>query len=50
MNKSYFLILLILVSVFSCKEETNAIRTTGKVNNISVIIDDQLWNGEIGIV
>jgi hypothetical protein len=50
MNKSYFLILLISVLFFSCKEEkTNAIRkTTGKVNNISVIIDDQLWNGEIG--
>lgn len=50
MNKPIFLILLISVLVFSCKkEDTNAIRkTTGKVNNIAVIIDDQQWNGEIG--
>jgi hypothetical protein len=50
MNKPIFLILLISVLVFSCKKEnTNAIRkTTGKVNNIAVIIDDQQWNGEIG--
>jgi hypothetical protein len=50
MSKPIFLILLISVLVFSCKkEDTNAIRkTTGKVNNIAVIIDDQQWNGEIG--
>jgi predicted protein tyrosine phosphatase len=50
MNKSHFLILLISVVFFSCKKETtDAIRkATGKVNNISVIIDDQEWNGEIG--
>ena len=50
MNKPIFLILLFSVLVFSCKkEDTNAIRkTTGKVNNIAVIIDDQQWNGEIG--
>lgn len=50
MNKSHFLILLIAVVFFSCKKETtDAIRkATGKVNNISVIIDDQEWNGEIG--
>jgi hypothetical protein len=42
--------LMLLISFcFSCKEESsNVIRkTTGKVNNISVI-DDQQWNGEIG--
>jgi hypothetical protein len=50
MNKPIFLILLFSVLVFSCKkEDTDAIRkTTGKVNNIAVIIDDQQWNGEIG--
>lgn len=42
--------LLIAVLFFSCKKEnTDTVRvTTGKVNNISVIIDDQQWNGEIG--
>ena len=50
MNKSLFLILSISVLVFSCKKENrDGIRkATGKVNNISVIIDDQEWNGEIG--
>ncbi len=35
---------------FSCKkQEDNVLRkATGKTNTISVIIDDQLWNGEIG--
>jgi hypothetical protein len=50
MNKTHFLCLLLSVILFSCfKKETNVPRkTTGKINTISVIIDDQLWNGEIG--
>lgn len=50
MNKSHLLILLISSLFFSCKNgDTNIVRkTTGKINNISVVIDDQLWNGEIG--
>jgi hypothetical protein len=50
MKKTHFLMLLISVLFFSCKKEnTNVIRkTTGEVNNIAVIIDDQQWNGEIG--
>lgn len=50
MNKIYFLLLLIPVFVFSCKKKDDDLprKTTGKVNTISVIIDDQLWNGEIG--
>jgi hypothetical protein len=50
MNKSNFLLLLISVLFFSCKKENAEVirKTTGKVNNIAVIIDDQLWNGEVG--
>ncbi|MGO4817202.1 DUF4837 family protein [Flavobacterium sp. W22_SRS_FP1] len=50
MNKIYFLLLLITVLIFSCKKKDDDLprKTTGKVNSISVIIDDQLWNGEIG--
>ena len=37
---------------FSCKKQGEDIdmprKATGKINTISVIIDDQLWNGEIG--
>lgn len=50
MNKTLFLFLLIPVFLFSCKKKDDDLprKTTGKVNSISVIIDDQLWNGEIG--
>lgn len=50
MNKTHFLFLLISILLFSCKKENKELprKATGKINNISVIIDDQLWNGEIG--
>jgi hypothetical protein len=50
MNKTHFLCLLVSVVLFSCfkKEADLPRKTTGKINTISVIIDDQLWNGEIG--
>jgi hypothetical protein len=50
MTKTHFLLLFISLVFLSCeKKEGNVPRkTTGKVNVISVIIDDQLWNGEIG--
>lgn len=50
MNKAHFLFLLISLLFFSCKKEKTDViqKATGKINNISVIIDDQLWNGEIG--
>ncbi|WP_291103571.1 MULTISPECIES: DUF4837 family protein [unclassified Flavobacterium] len=52
MNKNLFLFLLIPFLFFSCKKQGEDIdmprKATGKINTISVIIDDQLWNGEIG--
>lgn len=50
-NKKLILFLsFILLLFFSCKkQEENVLRkATGKTNTISVIIDDPLWNGEIG--
>jgi hypothetical protein len=50
MNKTHFLCLLFSVVLFSCfkKESDMPRKTTGKINTIAVVIDDQLWNGEIG--
>jgi hypothetical protein len=50
MSKTFYLFLLIPIFLFSCKKESEdfARKTTGKINSVSVIIDDQLWNGEIG--
>ena len=48
MNKTLFLCLFF--SVISCQkqEEKLAQKTSGAINTIAVIIDDQLWNGEMG--
>lgn len=50
MNKAFFLFLILVVSLTSCnsKEAKSATATSGKINEVSVIIDDQLWNGEVG--
>ena len=50
MNKPLFLCLLFSVVLFSCtkKSDVSPRQTNGKINTISVIVDDQLWNGEIG--
>jgi hypothetical protein len=50
MNKAHFLFLFVALLLFSCKKENDHLprKTTGKINTISVIIDDQLWNGDIG--
>ncbi|MEI7508054.1 MAG: DUF4837 family protein [Flavobacterium sp.] len=48
MNKALFLF-IVLVAFVSCKsKEQKPILTSGKTNEVSVIIDDQLWNGEVG--
>lgn len=50
MNKVHFLFLLIPVFFISCAKKNDNLprKATGKINTISVIIDDQLWYGEIG--
>ena len=50
MNKTHFLFLLFTFLFFSCTKKNDNLprKATGKINTISVIIDDQLWNGEIG--
>lgn len=50
MNKALFLALSITILFSSCnfKEEKTESQTSGKTNQVAVIIDDQLWNGEVG--
>lgn len=49
MSKTLFLFLIVIV-LSSCNERKhiNAIDWQDEICNVSVIIDDQLWNGEIG--
>ena len=51
MNKNLLLFFFGISLLFcSCKKQDiySPRKATGKINTISVIIDDQLWNGEIG--
>lgn len=50
MNKTHFLCLIVAVLLFSCNEKKTkrTTETSGKINSVSVIVDDQLWNGEVG--
>jgi hypothetical protein len=50
MKRAHFLLPLLFVLLISCnkKRESGLSPASGKINSISVIIDDQLWNGEIG--
>jgi hypothetical protein len=50
MNKTHFLCLLVCVLLFSCNEKKTkrTTETSGKINSVAVIVDDQLWNGEVG--
>nr|WP_294926938.1 DUF4837 family protein [uncultured Flavobacterium sp.] len=50
MNKTHFLFLLLSVLLVSCfqKNENKIQPKPGKTNIISIIIDDQLWYGEVG--
>ncbi|QLC66881.1 DUF4837 family protein [Flavobacterium sp. LPB0248] len=49
MNKTHFLLLLVPFFLTSCfKSEKQSEPVSGKTNTISVIIDDQLWYGEVG--
>jgi len=51
MKAKYFSVFLVLIFVVGCektedKSKINA--SVGKINSLSIIISDQLWNGEIG--
>jgi hypothetical protein len=50
MNKSSILFLFITLILFSCskKKENNSRHSTSKINSISIVIDNQLWNGVVG--
>ena len=48
MKKALFLCLLGMLLSCSGNKEAEPIAASGNLNTISVIIDDQLWNGEIG--
>ena len=50
MNGAHFLCLLATLLMVACKEDgtKSLARASGKINTIAVIIDDDLWNGEIG--
>lgn len=51
MAKNFLLLVsLFTLLFFSCKKQEDDLpkKATGKINTISVIIDDQLWNGEVG--
>jgi len=50
MNKKLILFLSFSFLIVSCKKQVDNLprRATGKINSISIIIEDQLWNGDIG--
>ena len=50
MNKTLFLWLLVAVAASSCsfKKDKFSEESSAAINTIAVIIDDQLWNGEVG--
>ena len=51
MNKNLFLLLSIFsLLFFSCKKQEDNLprKASGKINTISVIIDNQMWNSEVG--
>lgn len=50
MNKALFLYLLVTSVLISCNSKAvkQVSETARKTNEVSVIIDDQLWNGEVG--
>ncbi|UGS23694.1 DUF4837 family protein [Flavobacterium channae] len=52
--KKIAILTFVALSFLSCKETSNEDKkavlseSNGKINNVSIIIDDNLWNGEIG--
>jgi hypothetical protein len=50
MNKAHFLFAIAAISLLGCTSDKHntQLGAAGKINHISVIIDDALWNGEVG--
>ncbi|HKO77850.1 MAG TPA: DUF4837 family protein [Flavobacterium sp.] len=50
MNKTAILFLFVVLIFFSCskKKENSSRHSKGKINAISIVIDNQLWNGVVG--
>ncbi|OAZ03796.1 DUF4837 family protein [Flavobacterium succinicans] len=50
MNRAHFLCLFVSLILFSCakKQEPLLRGSVGKINTIAVIMNDALWNGEVG--
>lgn len=49
MNKTHFLFLILPFLLISClKSDKQSQPVSGKTNTISIIIDDELWYGEVG--
>ncbi|MFL9830131.1 DUF4837 family protein [Flavobacterium sp. ARAG 55.4] len=49
MNKIHCIVFFVSVFFISCNQQNESTKeTNGKINSISVIIDDLLWNAEIG--
>lgn len=48
MNKALFLCAVFSLSLMSCNQSKKSDVSSGRINHISVIIDDLLWNGEVG--
>lgn len=50
MNKVHFLLLSLSFLLLSCQQnkDFDSLKTSGEINSISVMIDEQLWNGAIG--
>ena len=49
--KNIFILLFCATFIVSCKEEKSGTvykESSGKINHLSVIIDNKLWNGEVG--
>ena len=50
--KKFFVIVASVFLLFSCEEKQDQKsllpESNGKINNVSVVIDENLWSGEIG--
>lgn len=51
MKKTFLLVFLFSMLFFSCSDNKGTLASldaSGKINSLTIIINDQLWNGEVG--